>query len=132
LPADKAAALCDCSPEELSRREHAGELFSFLVSSRGSQRMFVAFQFLDPYQGAVVSRLLEALGHPAGDEAYVFFCGLSEFLGGLSATEVLVGRTARLRVLDEWACGALALTFSERFELALVAAKQFKDSQPDW
>ena len=131
LSAREAAVLVGCTEADLQMRERDGELFSFR-SNRQVGRLYVAFELMPPWAGSVMSRLLTAIEPADGAAAFTFFCTVSEYLGGLSVSELLVGcRSASWR-LDEGAAQALEWRLEERVALALRAAESFKACEQGW
>jgi len=131
LSAREAAALVDCTEADLQMRERDGELFSFRIDRRDSP-LYMAFELMPPWAGSVMSRLLAAIGPTDGASALMFFCGVSDYLGGLCVAEILVGRRSTSWRVDEGAAEVLEWPIEERVALALKAAENFKACTQGW
>lgn len=89
--AEELAAALNVSAETVRRRTVDGTLIAVLAPGRKRGREYPLFQAWPGVAGKPLEIVLEALGRPAGAEAYQFMTSPSDFLGGLTPVEVLVG-----------------------------------------
>lgn len=131
LSAREAAALADCTEADLRMRERDGELFSFRVDRQDSP-LYMAFELMPPWGGSIMSQLLAAIGPTDGASALTFFCGVSDYLGGLCVAELLVGCRSTSWPVDEGAAEVLEWPLEERVALALKEAENFRARTQGW
>jgi len=131
LSASEAAALVGCTETDLRMRERDRELFSFRIDRRDSP-LYTAFELMPPWAGAVMSRLLAAIGPTDGASALMFFCAVSDHLGGLCVAELLIGRRSASWRIEEGAAEVFEWPLEERVALALKEAENFKACTQGW
>jgi hypothetical protein len=89
--AEELAAALGMSAESVRRRTHEGRLFAVLGPGRKRGREYPMFQAWPGVAGEPLEAVLKALNQPTGAQAYQFMTSPSDFLGGLTPIEVLVG-----------------------------------------
>lgn len=129
LTANDFATLLGMSEKAILRRHHDGKLIAISLEGREPRRGFPVFQAWPGIDGEPLVRILKALGYqgPLQDtgtpaaQAYQFFTGINELLGGLTPIQVLTGVGAD--VTDQEAVDFLAKPHEERLDFVLSVAK---------
>lgn len=129
LTASDFATLLGMSEEAVRRRHSDGKLIAIQRGGRLQGRGFPVFQAWPGIDGEPLERTLKALGYlgplqntgtPAA-QAYQFFTGMHELLGGLTPIHVLTGVGADVN--DQEAVDFLAKPHEERLSFVLSVAE---------
>ncbi|MGV3682132.1 MAG: hypothetical protein ACO1PM_20795 [Acidovorax sp.] len=129
LTAKDLASLLGISEEAIRRRHLGGNLIAISLEGRERRSGFPAFQAWPGIAGEPLERTLKALAYQgplrlagvAASQAYQFFTGTHELLGGLSPIQVLTGLGADVN--DQEAVNFLAKPHAERLNFVLSVAE---------
>ncbi len=122
--AEDLAAALNVSAETVRRRTVDRTLIAVLAPGRKRGREYPMFQAWPGVAGKPLEAVLDALGRPEGPEAYQFMTTPSDFLGGLSPIEVLVGDAPQGAELAPGAREFLQQSDELRLRAAVDAAAQ--------
>jgi hypothetical protein len=131
LTAAELGTALGISEAEALRKEAESELFSVCFPTRGSERVFPAFQAWPGIVGAPLSAVLEGLRVKihGGSMAFAFFAGTNDALGYLTPVEMLIGSVTRARSLERWVDDGLSYPADQRLAIVLRAAEAFGAAQ---
>lgn len=129
LTARELAGLLRDTEEAIWLRHQAGRLIAILRVGSEQSRGFPVFQAWPGIKGEPLERTLEAVGYhgprqdtgAAAAQAYQFFTGIHELLGGLTPIQVLAGVGADVN--DQEAVDFIAKPHEERLNFVLSVAE---------
>ncbi|WOB11318.1 hypothetical protein [Piscinibacter gummiphilus] len=131
LSTQEMATRMGIDADELSCREQAGDLFSYVKPRRSSERMYPAYQLAPEIYPELLRTAMEVLGTD-GPLLETFFSWRDRDLGGLNVREVLAGRPFEGFEPDEEAAWLLSLPAPRRKEAVMGALERMRAVAQDW
>jgi hypothetical protein len=127
------------SEDAVLQLEREGRFFAVSFPQRGLYRVYPAFQFWPEVAGELLAQVMLQLGDGVrvrGPDAYGFFSGADDLLGGATALEVMLGRLMwerpPERPVDPAVHEVLKRPADERLSVVLRYAKTYAQILRGW